>query len=202
MKALKDAYMENYGICYLPYFTENFDKLITGAMEKIEPFSHKEISQMTVYFQVRGEGVSSEYDCCDNEKCIKQSKADIRKDYGKKTHVEECWYDNDGDHECIETCSQCGKPLNEFMTWCESELEYIEGIELNVDTLKDEAFLIYCILQSVPSNDCDISGYHQYQGGKILEDALERREKFYQRIGKLAKTIIKTNLGQPLRTDV
>lgn len=191
MKACKEPENERWGINYLPRLTEEFEKLIDLAKEKIDPFSNKEISQYTYFFEVKGEEVSSEFDCCDDEKCIKQAKKAIREQYGKGTHIEERYYDNDGDHECIETCNVCGKPLNQWLTWCGSELEYLEQNKpWNAQFLADEGFLIGCILDSTPTMDCDISGYAKHQGGKILEDALQSREDFFQRIGELAQSVI------------
>ena len=83
MKALKDPVLERYGWNYLPYFTDEFAELIKKAFNKIEPFSDEEISYRAVYFRVKGECVSSEFDCCDNKKCIKESKRAIREQYGK-----------------------------------------------------------------------------------------------------------------------
>lgn len=194
MKAIKDPVQENYGISYSARFTDEFEKLIESAIEKIEPFSEKEVSRWTYYFKVKGEEVSSEFDCCDAEKCIKQTKADIRKRYGKGTHVREVYYDNDGGHENIEICCQCGKPLNERLTWCDSELEYIEQHKpWTPEFLKDEGFLIHCIFQSSPTMDCDVSNYSKNDSDR-LKKALENREQFFQRIGDLAQFIMKINL--------
>jgi len=166
--------------------TEEFKNIIELAKEKIEPLINKETSRWTCYFKVKGEDVSSEFDCCDNEKCIKQTKADIRRKYGKGTHVEEVYYDNDGDHEKIETCCQCGKPLNEWLTWCRDELEYLEDNKpWTPEFLKTEGFLIYCILQSSPTMDYDISNH-----GNNNSDILENREQFFQRILQLAQSVI------------
>ncbi|GEM_PF-1791652 len=189
MKALKDSRQEKYGLDYSIELTEEFEALIEKAKEKIEPFSHKEISRFTYYFRVRGEDVN-EFDCCDDEKCIKSAKKEIRKQYGKGTHVEECYSDNDGDHESIEICTQCGKPLNEWLTWCNSELEFLEGNRpWSAEFLKEEGFLINCILQSTPTMDCDISGYAKHQRGEILQKELKSREDFFQRIILLTQSV-------------
>lgn len=195
MKAIKDPVQETYGICYSARFTDEFKKLIESAREKIEPFSKKEISRYTYYFEVKDEEVSGEFDCCDDEKCIKQTKADIREQYGKWTNVEEVYYDNDGDHENIEVCCQCGKPLNEWLTWCNSELEYIEENKpWTPEFLKEQGFLIHCIFQSSPTMDCDISNYSKNDSDR-LGKALETREQFFQRIGNLAQCIIEVDFA-------
>ncbi|MFA7326293.1 MAG: hypothetical protein WC121_06480 [Candidatus Kapaibacterium sp.] len=190
MRAIKDPVRETYGMDYSARFTDEFEKLIELAKEKIEPFSKKEISYWTYYFEINGEDVASEFDCCDDVKCIEQTKTEIKEQYGEDTQIEEVYYDNDGDHERIEICSQCGKPLNEWLTWCGDELKYIEENEWTADFLKEEAFLIHCIFQSMPTCDNRISEYAKHQGGDVLTQAIENRELFFQRIGKLAQCVI------------
>jgi hypothetical protein len=190
MKALKEPIQEKYGMCYIPRFTEEFKNLIDTAHDKISPLSKKLKSYYTVYFEAKGEHLSSEYDCCDNEKCIKSTKKDIRNHLGKGTHVNEVFYQNDGDHERIEICCQCGTPLNEWLTWCEIELDYLEENKpWTLEFLKDNSFEIKSILQSSPTNDNDISLYHRNKGGDILKEALESREAFFQRIKQLAQFV-------------
>lgn len=170
-------------------FTEDFEKLIESAKETIKPFLTKEMSRYTVYFKVKGEDTL--LDCCDDDKCIKSTKIEIRKQYGKGTHIEHFFYDNDSDHDKIEICSICGKPLNECLTWCETELEYLEGEQpWTAQFLKDEGFTIHCILANSPTNDYNISGYATHIGGVMLMKALEQREAFFQRIGNLAQSVI------------
>jgi len=190
MKALLNPTKGNYGINYLPEFTEDFKKLIEAAIEKIKPFSNVEISRTVYYFEIKGNDVSSEFDCCDDEKCIKKAKIAIRKQYGKGTHINEIYYDNDGDHEMIEVCSVCGKPLNEWLTWCEMELKYLEENKWTPDFLKNEGFLINSILNSSPTMDSNISDYAKHQRGDILIQELNDREQFFQRIGELAKSVV------------
>jgi hypothetical protein len=191
MRLIKDPIQETYGMCYIPKFTDEFMKLVEDAKNIIIPYSSEKISIGTVYFKVKDEEVCSEFDCCSDVKCIKQTKIDIRKQYGKGTHVEAVWYDNDGDHERIEICCQCSKPLNEWLTWCESELQYLDQCKpWSTKFLKDEGFLISCILCSSPTMDCEISRYAIHQGGDILIEALKRREEFFQRIYELAESVI------------
>lgn len=190
MKAWKEPQQKTWGMDYSVGLTDEFEKIIDAAIEKIEPFSHKEVSRLTTYFKVKGEEVCSHHDTCDNQKCINAAKRAIREDYGKGTHIEECWTDNDGDHENIEICSVCEKPLNESLTWCESELQYIEGETCNAEFFKHQAFLIHAILNSTPTQGCKIDNYAKHQEGKILEKALQRREDFFQRILKLAESVI------------
>lgn len=194
MKAWKEPTTESWGVNYRPGLTLEFEELIEKAKEKIAPFSRKETSRTTYFFKVRGNEVSG-FDCCDNIDCITASKKAIRAQYGKGTHIEERYFDNDGDHESIETCCICGKPLNESLTWCESELEYLEENQpWDSKFLKDEGFLIGAILNSTPTMDCDILGYAKYQKGEILDEALQEREVFFSRIGQLAQSVIDADI--------
>jgi hypothetical protein len=199
MKALRDPVLERYGWNYLPYFTDEFAELVEKALDKILQFSDEKVSYYTTYFKVRGEDVSSEFDCCGDEKCIKEAKKEIRKQYGKGTHIEECCYENDGDHDSIERCSVCGTPLNEWLTWCEQELEYIEESKpWSAENLRSEAFTIRCILQSCPTMDYNISTWVICNR---LEEALEEREAFFQRIGELAQSVLNTDLTNPINLN-
>jgi hypothetical protein len=184
VKALKDP-EELYGIVK---HTDEFEELIESAKDKIHFYiTNTQVSHYTVYFEVNGEPVSSEYDCCDDKKCIKQAKANIRAHHGKGTHVVDIWTSNGKDYDCIETCSICGKPLNEWLTYCRNELEYLEEHEWTAEFIKNEAFYIYAILQSSPTMDYNPSLYAM---STYPDKALENRERFFQRIGKLAKAVI------------
>jgi hypothetical protein len=193
MRILKEPKRESYGISYSPRFTEEFKELVEKAIKKIEPFVKKEVSQSIVYFEIK-ENEVGDYECCDNDKCIKKAKKVIRESYGKGTHIKTHYYLGGGDYDSIETCGICGKPLNASLTWCESELEYLESEKWRAYFLKDEAFLIYCILQNSPTLDHGISEYAKKQDGKILKEALKNREKFFKRIEKLVKAIINIKL--------
>ena len=189
MKALEDPRELSFGMYYSSCMTDEFEQLIESAKEKMMPFGYKHISPTLVYFKVKGEEVG-EYDCCDNESCISKAKKAIRESYGKGTHVEECYTQNDGDHESIDVCYICGIPLNEFLTWCKYELEYIENEPWNAEFFKSDGGTIFSILSSMPTHDLSISDYAKHQGGIILEKALNDREAFFQRIVKLAQAVI------------
>lgn len=198
MKLWKEPIEQRFGTNYNVGLTDEFEEIIETAKEKIHPFAQQEVSGLTTYFRVKGEDVSSEYDTCDNQKCIDASKRNIREHYGKGTRVEECWTENDGDHDKIEICTVCSKPLNEYLTWCESELDHLEQNKpWNAEFLKEEGFLILAILESMPTGDCKIDSYHITKGGQVLENALQRREKFFQRILELAQAVISADFPQP-----
>jgi hypothetical protein len=81
--------------------------------------------------------------------------------------------------------------MNEFLTWCEIELEKLEERKpWDSQFFIEEAFSISSILYSMPTMDRHISDYAKNQRGKILQDALQEREDFFQRIGQLAQSVI------------
>lgn len=98
MRAIKDPTREPFGIWYTAKATDEFGKLLKQAVKKIEPFSDKEISRSVTFFKMNDEDLSSEYDCCDNQDCIDKAKEQIKNTFGNEP-IEECNYDNDGDHE-------------------------------------------------------------------------------------------------------
>lgn len=169
------------------------------AIELLTPFAQKERDQLscnTVYFKVNDEDVSSEYDTCDNLKCIQKSKKEIRKSYGKGTHIEECWTDNDGDHENIERCSICFRPLSDSLTWINSELEHHEEYSIELSCFKEghSAFDVMVMLDAMPSCDCRITEYDLHQNkignpGPLIE-AEKRRNDFINRVIRYAELII------------
>ena len=207
MNLIKQPIQDSWGISYLTQLTDEFENLIYKAKNKIEPISnesedYKNLNKEICFFEARVKGgeyeeVSSEYDCCGDRACVKYAKAAIRKEYGKYTHVREIYSDNDGDQEGIERCHICGRPLNEWLTWCRDELEYLEELKPYTNKIiKEEAFTIFCILQSQPTNDESISEYAKHQGGEILQQSLKRREEFFKRIQELAQAVIDAELTE------
>lgn len=173
--------------------SREFEALRVKAIELLYPFAEKElndVSRNTVYFKVKNDEVSSEFDCCDNEKCIERSKKAIRKSYGKGTHVEECWSFNDGDHDDLETCYECGKHLNTQLTWVEHEFEYIKENELTKEFIISEAFVLYCILEAIPSNDHDLNTWsiQEYINGNTLY--VDLRAEFYENLMDLSYSVV------------
>ncbi len=179
--------------------SEKQKSIINQAIELLIPLAQAEeerLSRNTVYFKVKNEEVSSEYDTCDDEKCIKESKKEIRKSYGKGIHIEENWSDNDGDHENIERCSICGRPLSNSLTWIEQELDHHEKNTITIEDLQDgcSAFDVKIMLEAMPTCDHCISEYdlHQERIGnpKPLEQAKKRQEEFINRVINYAELVI------------
>lgn len=141
--------------------TEPEREIINQAIKLISPFDKEDVSAYTFYYEVKGEEVGREYDTCNCKQCIKLSKNKIRKNYGKYTRVVDVLFHNGGDHENIESCSICFKPLVESLTWIANEFDHHKEHTLNAESMKDSrnAFDIRVILESFPSNDHKLSEY-------------------------------------------
>jgi hypothetical protein len=192
MKAILDPVLEKYGWNLGTYPTDEFRELLDKAVSIIEPFVKETSSDHLVYYKVKDDDVG-EFDTCENKKCITVAKQKIRQEYGKYTRVSEEWSPNDGDHEDIGRCWNCGRPLNEFVTWCRSELEYLEGeYPMSREFIYKEAFLIHSILISSPTSDCPLSRHKNYSPSPVPPESLNRREQFFQRVVQLAQSVIIT----------
>jgi len=174
-------------------------KTIDRAIKLLEPYAQNEqtkISYSTYYFKIKDEGVL-DTDCCDDKKCIKKTLKNIREEYGKYTRVETICYTNDGDHDKIERCNICGRPLNEFLTWIDDEFKHHKENSITKKDLIDPAtaFEVKSMLDAMPSCDYEISGYtkHQYSLGNLLPLMEEKRnqKKFVAAVVDYAKLIIK-----------
>lgn len=200
MNCLKPPKMGQYGMEYDAVLTDEFRAIVDKAKELIEPLVTKECADYAVSFYIKDEYCYNS-DSCDDEKCVKASMKNIREHYGKYKRITKEMSGYGGDHERISTCCVCGKPLNQFLTWNEIELEYL--LEVKSDWGKDlfieESFIIMAILNNTPSIDENPSGYdiHQVSLGnkKPMTEALKRREKFYNDIAILCKRIIR-DLGK------
>lgn len=91
-----------------------------------------------------------DYWLCENDKCVESSKKELRKKLPKYTKLFVEMQSNDGDHDTFECCTNCGKPLNKYLTWYESELDYlIEEIQTKEDLIEEyNCFKIVGLLES------------------------------------------------------
>jgi len=192
MNLLKDeSFIPNEHYYFCEEFTEEFKEYIEKTLEKLEPgYKKSQVSYYTYYFlKEDGDEISGEYDCCDNDECINKTREELEKEY---PNLQTMYYDNDGDHENIERCYQCNKPLNEHLTWIEYELDHYHEY-LNDPIPKNEQFDLYCILQSIPSCDCSISEYVKHQlklGNKDpLNESIKETKEFYQKVKELIDKI-------------
>ncbi len=179
--------------------SEKQKSIINQAIELLTPLAQAEeerLSRNTVYFKVKNEEISSEYDTCDDEKCIRESKKEIRKSYGKGIHIEENWSDNDGDHENIERCSICGRPLCNSLTWIEQELDHHEKYSISLADFQDQstAFDVKVMFEAMPTCDHRISEYDLHQerigNSEPLEQAKKRQVEFISRVINYAELVI------------
>lgn len=174
--------------------SEKQDKVLRIATHLLMPYDKEDVSAYTYYFErpnEKGE-FDREYDTCDSEKCIEESKANIRKNYGKGTRIEHRYYSNDGDHEHIEICSVCYRPLNRYLTWVYNELEYYSNKLSSSKQLKSSrtAFDLTAIFNSMPSCDEKITPYDELNAVRY-KDALLSQKKFVKSVVRVADNAIK-----------
>lgn len=166
-------------------------ELLAKCIEVLRPFDKEEVSSMTVYYEVKGQEVDMEYDTCNNIKCIKQGKANIRSQYGKGTHVLDRLTYNDGDHENIESCSVCFRPLVSSLTWIDSEFEHhkIHTVTYDDVTSSRNAFDLIVMFNSFPSNDHGIRRYAECTD-ELYEQQKQRQDEFKKSVLDYAKYIL------------
>ena len=97
----------------------------------------------------------------------------------------------EGDYDRIDRCYICGCPLNESLTWIESELDHHEEYSIIKDQLKESAtaFDVRVMLEAMPTHDYEISEYEKAHP-EILPDALKRQSDFVDRVVKYASKVI------------
>ncbi len=126
------------------------------AISLLSPYDKEDVSNYTHYFErSEGDGYDSDRDTCDKDECVDKSKKNIRLDYGNFAPIIEVYYSNDGDHENIERCCICERPLNSSLTWISQEFEYYRDNFPSKKYLKDSrtAFDLKVIFESIPSID-------------------------------------------------
>ena len=91
-----------------------------------------------------------DYWLCQDDKCLEASIKNLRKQLPKYTRLSTEMVSNDSDHDTFECCTNCGKPLNKYLTWYEDELNYlIEEIQTKEDLIEEmNAFRIVGLLES------------------------------------------------------
>lgn len=181
-------------VFFTPMLTKEASEIIDKAKEILSPHVKEIPVYCEVYYLAKDFEVYE--NTCDDIKCIKKMKKNIRSKHGKYKRITVEITDTCCGNERINYCYICGKPLNDSLTWVKMELENIElSMPWNKDELIKYAFEINCIFENVPSNDYEPSGYaiHQHTlGNKTpLKEALVRREVFYQRVFKLAEAVIR-----------
>lgn len=177
--------------------------IIKRAAKLLHPFNKEDVSCWTYYFEDQDEEGNplnkldfSEYDCCDNDKCIQDTLSELRKKYPKSI-IESVQWANNGDHERIDNCYQCGRPLNSQLTWIRQELEHHECYSITKRDLKHSrtAFDVICLLDAMPSADERISSYAIHQAtycgnSEPLFEQKKQQKEFVMRVVSYATLII------------
>lgn len=157
--------------------------------EKLRPFITQKIPDGIYYFKIDGQE-SNEYDCCADEDCLEEQLENLKEKY-PNSEIEYIYSDNDSDHDRVEICTICDSFLNDTMTWVEAEMDYIsENKPYTVEFIKDNAFVINSILNSQPSNDCEIGNYTLKKDGEELESAYQLQLDFFNEILELSNFVM------------
>ncbi|MPS73985.1 MAG: hypothetical protein E2590_12695 [Chryseobacterium sp.] len=172
-------------------FSEDVKEIIEKAVDITSNLSKdEEVSRYTSFIQLGNDDigfddVGKEYDTCDNDDCIEQSIIDAKENYPDQ-EVSSCLYANDGDHDNVERCYVCEKPLNEWLTWVEYESEYFTSDNRiwEKSLIRNNAFYLAAIFRSIPSCDVtyDSKRDHFYSLTEYKYDCYE----FYTPLIKLA----------------
>lgn len=189
---------------YRIILTDEQQTILETAINLLEPFDKENISYGGYFFEDVDEDGNHiadlelmDYDTCNNFECSEKALHEIEKEY--PTHNIRRWsWDNDGDHENIETCSQCDRPLNGSLTWIKYEFEHHQEYSTNYLSMTDSrnAFDIRVMLQSFPSNDHSVGMYaiHQESLGNPgpIKTALKYQSDFTNEVIEFAKLVIDT----------
>jgi len=188
---------------YRIILTEHQEAILEQAIELLRPYNKEEVSHEIAYFEsVDTDGDKSddldliEYDTCNNDSCVLATLSELQQKY-PEYKIKEWYMDNNGDHDSIDSCYRCGRPLNEFMTWIRQEFEHHQEHSLTKNDLTESrtAFDIIAMLQSFPSNDYEIGGYAIKQnqlGNQVpLQESIKRRDEFINQVMAFAENIIK-----------
>lgn len=182
--------------------TEEEESIKEKVLTLLNSFESEPASRMTTYFvEVDEDGdqieeMGTEYDVCDDDTCIKNMAETLSSEYPDKL-IDNVFTHNNGDHESIERCNQCGKPLNEFMTWISMELDHYLQNRPTFESLNkypSEVFDLIAIFQSFPSIDEEMGQYqlHQKMLGNTepFESKIKRQREFKESVIGLMKHVI------------
>lgn len=172
--------------------TEDQQVILNKAIELLKTYDKEDVSRYTYYFVVSEDDhteISLEYDCCDNSECIEKTLKELKEEYPECEFLCEL---NHGDHERIERCYQCDKPLHESLAWIESELDHHEQYSITKDQLQESciAFEVRVMFEAMPTCDFEISEYAKLNY-KRLAEALKDQSNFVERVVKYADKVIK-----------
>lgn len=130
-------------------FTTEYEEkkeLIYSFLENYNTLEYDQYKQSIL----NKDGEYLNYWLCDDDKCVESVIKNLRKELPKYTILtveRDC---NDGDHDSFECCENCGKLLNNDLTWYEDELDYlIEEIQSKQDVIEESnCFKVVGLLKS------------------------------------------------------
>jgi hypothetical protein len=170
-------------------------KIIDKAVKMLKPFVKESPSYCLYYFrESEGGDDLSDYDCCDSKKCYSKTEKELKK---RHPDLEMTYSHNDGDHDKIGSCYQCGKPLNRQLTWVGEEFNHHSENSITKRDLKRSrtAFDVICMLEAMPSQDRTISQYSKHQNDlgnpKPLQEQMQGQVDFVNKMVEYAETVIR-----------
>src|ERR1700748_178934 len=144
---------------YRLILTDKQNEILEKAIDLLEPYDKENVSYDLYYFVDKDENDNEigdldliEYDCCGNIECMEKTLKELKEEYSD--HIIDYYNtDNNSDHERIDSCYCCGRPLNGSLTWIKYELEHwLENAILKEHISSRDAFDLRVMLQSMPSN--------------------------------------------------
>lgn len=134
---------------------EDQQKILDKAIKLLEKYDKVDVSDYICYFVVSENDYSeigSQYDCCDYPECMEATLKELKKDYPDCNYL---YQYNNNDYDTFNLCYQCGRRLNDTLTWIEYEFNHHSTTN---QTKKDfqissVAFEIRVIFESMPSID-------------------------------------------------
>lgn len=172
---------------YRLVLTDEERSTLNKAIELLRPFNTQTVSYYTAYFEEVDEDgdcvedLGSEYDCCDDDTCISEMLQKVKLEY-PGININHRLTDNSCDHERIDRCQVCDKPLNEWLTYIRSEFDHYNEHKPSFSDIQDQdnsnaAFDLISIFQSFPSNDEVVSQYELHQKMIGNKEPFDRKMK-------------------------
>ncbi len=170
--------------------TGHQQKIIDLAQEILKPFNTEVVSYEYCYFEDKNQNAyDSEHDCCDNEKCVKAELKSLRKEHGS-FNVLPVYSSNSYEETYIRRCTQCSKPLSEYLHSIEDEFSHHKEHSKTKKDFTDQALEIIAILYGFSASDSSISNYERNNPERYKE-AIESKKKEIHSMVQFAKKIIK-----------
>lgn len=171
--------------------SEEQQQILDKAIELLKEYDKEEVSDYIYFFVVSEDDhseIGAEYDCCDNPECYEKILEELRKEYPGCMYT---YQDNSNDYESINCCYQCGKPLNDTLTWIEMELNYhVEYSIEKVDLQKSRtAFDVRVMFEAMPTCDYEIRSRDK-KNTERLKEAKDMQDDFVNKVINYAEQVI------------